>query len=457
MLRKFTPFIIAVLSLLNINSFAQDSRLIGYNTIRWDNGWKPYDTARFVYNPGNNMPTSVSTYSDVIKYDTTYQAGWDGTIYVPAYMKAKTYNTAGHCTERIAYTLYPTTELDKKFTFTLDGNNNVLEELGQHWDGSAWINDYRHQMTYNGNNDMLTQSTQYWAGTQWGNPYLYVYTYDGNHNMTSYVNTNYNTGTSQFDSTYRNEFFYNVNNLADSSRSYEWNSGWQLTGHTINYYGVNNINMGYLSQSAVAGNWVNSGQAYTILNVNNIPVGDSAQTWNTTTNAWVDFYRGHSILDGNNRRIVTKYDMWNTTTNAWEDDYIDSMAYNSHDQYTWYKRISWDNVNMQWLQYNDQESHYWYEEYTANNVSNTAPNAGILMLYPVPARNNLNINMQWNKAEDFVIGIYDIQGRLMRQYGEKAAKNLTKNIPLDGLANGTYILKVRGKDATVQEQFVIMD
>lgn len=458
MIRKFTPFIIVAVCLMVIQSFGQASRLIGYNVIRYNNNqWEPYDTARYVYNPGNNAPTSVSYYNDVIIYDTMYRAGWDGTTYVDAQRKDKIYNIMGKCTERIEYQLYPSLALNKKFTFTYDGNNDMTEELGQHWDGSAWVNDYRIQKTYNNNHDALATTTQYWAGTQWGNPYLYVNTYDGNHNMTSQVSTTYNTGTSQFDSTGRSEYFYNVNNKVDSSRSYDWNSGWVLNGHTLNYYGVNNINMGYLTQSVSGGNWVNLFQAFTILNVNNIVIGDSTQQWSTTNNAWVDYSRGHSTLDGNNRSIEYRYQTWNTTNNAWQESLLDSAAYNNYDQYTWFKRISWNTTTQQWFNYNDQDAHYYYEEYTPNHIAKTSADAGLLMLYPVPAKGSMNINLQWNKAEDLMIGVYDMQGRLVSQWSESATKNLIKNIPLNGLSSGTYILKVRGKDATVQEQFVIMD
>jgi len=229
-----------------------------------------------------------------------------------------------------------------------------------------------------------------------------------------------------------------------------------LNSHTINYYGVNNINMGYLYQIVNNGNWENNQQSFTILNGNNIPIKDSTQLWNTTNNNWVNYARGTHTLDGNNRSIEYRYEDWNTTSNSFVDNYLDSAAYNSFDQYTWFKRISWDDVNMQWFQYNDKISHYYYELYTAG-IADMKQEAGSLMLYPVPAKNNININMQWNKAQDFVVGIYDIQGRLVRQWGEKATAQYKKTVALNGLAGGSYILKIKGKDATVQEQFVIMD
>jgi hypothetical protein len=457
MIQKITLFIASAICLIAMNTSAQDSRLTGHNTIRYNSGWGPYDTAAYVYKPGNNMPTSISTYNYVIKFDTCNRAGWNGTAYQPYLMVVKTYNNSGFCTLLMEYNVVTNVPANKTI-FTLDGNNDALEELNQNWDGSNWINGNHTLKTFDGNHNALTTKTEYWNGTTWGSSYLTVYIYDVNNNMLSNASATYNSGTMQYDSTYKTEFFYNVNNMVDSSRSYTWSTGWLLGGHTINYYNINNINIGYLYQVADNGNWVNNNQGFSLLN-GNIYVGDSSQVWNTTNNVWVNQgYGRHTLLNGNNLTMRYIYQVWNTTNNVWVDNFLDSTLYNTHDQPTWYKRISWDPINMTWGQtYNDKESHYYYEDYTANKVVNINKTAGDLLLYPVPAKSFINLQMDWNKAQDFTVGIYDIQGRLVNQWGEKATEKYNKRIPLNGLSAGTYILKIRGKDATVQEQFVIMD
>ena len=132
------------------------------------------------------------------------------------------------------------------------------------------------------------------------------------------------------------------------------------------------------------------------------------------------------------------------------------MDYNSFNQVTWWKRQAWDTTSQSWVgQYGFTDNKYYYELYTAD-IKNTQPTAGNLSIYPSPAHNSVNIDMKWNNAQDFTVAIYDMQGRLVRQWGEKATPEYKKNIPLNNIAPGTYLLQVRGKEATVQEQFVIM-
>jgi len=70
-----------------------------------------------------------------------------------------------------------------KSTYTYDGNNNMIEELWQHWDTSNWVNSHKHTYTFDGNNNMIEEVKQDWDGSNWVNDYKYTYTYDGNNNM----------------------------------------------------------------------------------------------------------------------------------------------------------------------------------------------------------------------------------------------------------------------------------
>jgi len=64
-----------------------------------------------------------------------------------------------------------------KDSYTYDGNNNRTEWLFQTWDGTAWVNYYKHLYTYDGNNNQTEWLYQEWDGSAWVNILKYSYTY----------------------------------------------------------------------------------------------------------------------------------------------------------------------------------------------------------------------------------------------------------------------------------------
>ena len=458
MIRKITLTLLAAICILSADVFAQSSRLVAKHTIYYNTSWAPLDSAVYTYPTG-----AGGDYWDLannrLPYDTARHVGWDGTNWIPYMRYTQSFDINGRIIERIRYQISGITVTnDDKTIYVRDGNGNVLDETSQDWVTNAWVNQYRTISTYDGNNNRLTQRIDNWSTTNnaWTMNYMYVYTYDGNNNMTSNVNTTYNSGTSQWDSTYRNVFHY-INNLNDTSWGFSWSSGWQPGSRTIQTFNVNNLSEMYLNQNWVNNAWENSSQGYTLFITSSVSYGDSMQTWNTTTNSWMKFSRGRNTYDGNYNSLVYLWETYDTANNVYVNNYIDSATYNSFDQVTWTKKQKWDTTNHVWTgSYAYTDNLYYYELFTAD-VKTVQQSLGSMIVYPSPARSNVNISMKWNKPQDFVVAIYDIQGRIIRQWGEKATNEYKKNVPLAGIAPGTYILQVKGKDATVQEQFVIMD
>ncbi|HYD21009.1 MAG TPA: T9SS type A sorting domain-containing protein, partial [Flavipsychrobacter sp.] len=332
-----------------------------------------------------------------------------------------------------------------------------LEELSQDWNNNSWENQNRVLCTYDGNNNLLSQEYENWVSNAWVKSYLYIYYYDGNNNMIANKSAWWNAGTSQYDSANHNVFYYNTNNQVDSSLYYSWNSGWQLGNRTVSYYDGNNVNIGYLSQNWVNNAWENNLQSFTLFDQNNIPCGDSVQNWLLYNNTWRNFSRGKSTFDMNGNAVEYLYQKWDTGYAAFINDYIDSVTYNSYDQPTWNKRQGWDTTNQMWVgRYAFTENRYYYELYTAD-VKDMKKTGSELKLYPVPARSNINIQVNWNKPQDFTAAIYDIQGRLLRQWGEKACKEYKANMQLQGMPPGNYVLKLRGKGEQLEKRFVIAE
>jgi len=69
-----------------------------------------------------------------------------------------------------------------KYSYTYDGNNNLIEVLYQWWDGSAWVNSSKGSFTYDVNNKRTEWLRQNWNGSAWENYNMGSYTNDVNNN-----------------------------------------------------------------------------------------------------------------------------------------------------------------------------------------------------------------------------------------------------------------------------------
>ncbi len=60
----------------------------------------------------------------------------------------------------------------------------LIEEIGQDWDGSAWVDANKYSYTYDENNNLIEELWQDWDDSAWVNTSKYSYTYDENNNLT---------------------------------------------------------------------------------------------------------------------------------------------------------------------------------------------------------------------------------------------------------------------------------
>ena len=65
---------------------------------------------------------------------------------------------------------------------------NLLRFDYQDWDGSEWVNDYRHTYTYDTNNNETEFLREDWDGSEWVNNFRNIYTFDTNNNETESIN-----------------------------------------------------------------------------------------------------------------------------------------------------------------------------------------------------------------------------------------------------------------------------
>ena len=100
------------------------------------------------------------------------------------------------------------------------------------------------------------------------------------------------------------------------------------------------------------------------------------------------------------------------------------------------------------------------DEELANNTScRNVENDGVILLplYPNPGNDFLEVNVFVPQAQDFELGLYDIQGRLIYKYSENevitdAVKLI--NIPTQELSSGSYLLRLSDVTGTQIRKWV---
>ena len=100
---------------------------------------------------------------------------------------------------------------------------------------------------------------------------------------------------------------------------------------------------------------------------------------------------------------------------------------------------------------------------TCNLVSSilpTKPKAAVnttVSLYPNPASNNLNVNLNLNKAGKVTVHIVDIMGREVysQQFGNKSVGQSLLTADVSQLPSGTYIVAIETPTGVITRQFVV--
>lgn len=460
MTKKLTLAAVAMLLLTGGMNAQNASRLIGRSVWKWSGSqWNFDDSANYHYSPGKGGGLEELS-AEALAYDSSMQVVLYQGNYLPYRKSIQTLNnsnvlqrlmTENNLTTFINYRLYD---------YTYNGNNMRLSDTLKNWNtgNNQWVNQVRRTRTFDGNNNLLSLVIENWDvnNSQWMNVSAFYYAYNGN-NQTDEKSLVWDGGLSQWDSAGWRHYDWNTNNQWDTITNYVYSGTWTPTSQIYFLYDGNNNNTeqwsrvwnSTLNQYETNMNWQMDYDG------NNYKTTDTAYYWDDVNNAWYTSTQNNYWYDGNGnlaKWIVMEYD---TANAVYRNISYDTMAYNSFNQGTYTRRLSWNTGTNDWGQTNDREYYYYYELYTAS-AAHLAKNAGELKLFPSPAMGSVNVDVKWNEPQDFTISIYDMQGRQLRQWSEKATSQYRKNIPLAGMAAGTYLLQVRSKDATTQGRFVIL-
>lgn len=260
---------------------------------------------------------------------------------------------------------------------------------------SGWRNDYIHSFTYSGAN-ITSQTVQTWdnTNTQWVNSTKKDITYGGSGPL-KFENRNWSVGNNSFLLNDRGTYTYSGSKVTELLEQYTTDNG---------------------------STWDNSKKyTYIYIGANTRPDTMMEQTWDPFSNLW------------NNTR---KY----------------AYTYNTYGQVTSIITLSWNNA---WIATSSDDKTNYYYDLHPTSVATTKGQDNNISLYPVPAGNNLKVQVGTQIGQVLHYSLTGLNGAVVKTW---TAMNtgLAQDVNISELPAGNYFMVVHDGQNVSTKQFTVV-
>jgi hypothetical protein len=434
---KLKYFLLGALLIPTLGHAQSSAKLIGLTHSTYSgSSFVPVDSSWLSYSNGRGSDVSTNNaFYPSLQMTPTGQAGtfnYD-TWATGTYDSAMTWNMTGQHTQAFD-----------------SASGMLLSDTYSMPDSSGWKDVSRVNYEYDSMGTLLAQVSQNKMDSTWENVMRYAYTYDPAHNITSITMLTWNA--SMWNNTSKNVYYYNFLNKVTSSLVQTWNdssASWMNSEHYIYYSHDNNVTVDSVYyQQMMAPNWMTITKEVYANDGNN----DAIAHWHYDNGMlmWGD----STTYNGMHSKTMQLHQVWDTTSMMLVRTKQYNWAYNAWNQPTTYISSTWDASGFWTYNNTDMMTAYYYMTDTSLHVAQVA-NVADVQLYPVPAQNVMNLDLNWNEPQTFTVAIFDVQGRIMRQWAEPATATYSKSIPVMDLANGNYFISIRSKAGNIARQFTV--
>ncbi|HTN17010.1 MAG TPA: T9SS type A sorting domain-containing protein [Chitinophagaceae bacterium] len=273
---------------------------------------------------------------------------------------------------------------------------DISETIDQEWNGSGWDNISRNTYLYTAAKKPSQLYVQTWNGSGWDTGGRVTYTYDGSGRLSTELTEYQDLSTMTWSNSSLTTYTYDAAGNKRSENRQQWDFGassWKDYQYYDNHFDAGN-------------KLIESIMSFTI--------GGTVDTFNHT---------------------VYKYNTYNQVTEEWTNP--------------------WDGSLHSWDEDNGYASRYYYEEYSPTTLKETAVQ-GSMRLFPVPAKDKLQLEVSLLQTQECSIILTDLQGRILQSNAYAAGSVLNETIPVSHLAPGPYLITISGaKGAHLVKQVII--
>jgi hypothetical protein len=166
---------------------------------------------------------------------------------------------------------------------------------------------------------------------------------------------------------------------------------------------------------------------------------DRSEEWDIAKVLWQDRERTDRIFDASGNLVLAVDLDYNPVRHSWDSVRQVDYTYNSYNQATSMSETNLDPGSST----ANSRNNYYYDD-MATILSQSGSPDGHMLLYPVPAANDLYLDIDWANVQDFTVVITDLQGRIWQQWSEPAASKITRKVAVGNFPAGNYFVQVYG-------------
>ncbi|RYE26027.1 MAG: T9SS type A sorting domain-containing protein [Sphingobacteriales bacterium] len=368
------------------------------------------DSGKLVYSPSGLRGSYNDLWQDW-DYDTSYNYSFSGGMAELSGRFYNVYNSNNLPTLMVGESFDGTNwTMEERTTITYDANKNVASVESESNNGNGLEKEYKVNATYNTSNQIVTSTEQEWDA----------------------MNTIYKDA-------FRTTYTYNTHGDATQELYEEHNGAWANSGRTSYTYDANFNNTEILSENYNAGNFEPSYRTQNVFDASNNNTVSTSDFYMTGT--WITVSKYINTYDANHNQITSENYNFNGTT--LEPSSLSDMTYNNYSQMLTSTSKIWEPVSMQYkvgTGSSNQRMHY--EEFTLGVKDLAKTHDGNLTVFPVPAGNTVNLKLNLEQPQGIFIMLQDASGKIVQRWNEAAGKQFAKQLSLDNIAPGNYIIRV---------------
>lgn len=330
----------------------------------------------------------------------------------------------------------------------LDAHENNIQTTDQYWDKSSglWFDSIKIERVFDTHGNKLSD-TAFLKG-RFISSWKYTYANQYKYSLSSQLLENtYWQWYSMWITEYKNVYYYNAANKIDSVLTYILNSSgtWQENNSTVFKY-----DSMYRLLSLDWGSWTQYNYSYPDSNTEIIDT-----KFGTGLGRWVNDNRFTLTFNKDHKTIEKIREIWDDSAHQYFKNVKTTNSYDTRDYIVQSVDTSWDRISNSWRQQvGDNMTRFYYEMYTG--INDVKKRTCKLNLYPNPTSIYLNVQLSDIGTAQVTFAIYDIAGRLWRQWGVHTSGTYEAEIPTIDLPVGSYVFIVNGNNERTAERFSIL-
>jgi hypothetical protein len=328
-------------------------------------------------------------------------------------------------------------------------NNKVTMLSYTAWKELAgiWRDSAKYVYSYDKNTSkLLTSSLEIWAGGSWSPHIISTLQYNSN-NLTTLNSSTYNA-----------VFSYDVNNNLVGVEDEQWSqsAGWQKNEKKLYVYSGDKVVTYTIQKWNLQNNdWQNAVSYDYAYNGGDKPAESVMKIWNGSI--WVASEKSIYSYDKNGNKLEEIKQVWNTSTSSFNNTLHEVWEYNSNNLPVSITTSRWNESTSAWVNADqDYQIRFYYEIYWPTSVKSVASVESNMKCYPLPANDNLTIDVNLSSASKCSIVMMDVKGHIVRQWEESYTNHINKSVNVADLNTGNYFVKVIGNTETLTQQIAVI-